>query len=51
MKLYGIIESYLDYKGADATNWGVKKTLEEAKAALKEIVEHHNNQTMAHDPS
>ena len=40
MKLYGIIESYMDYKGADATNWGVKKTLEEAQAALKEIIEH-----------
>ena len=39
MKLYGIIESYLDYKGADATNWGVKKSLDEAKSALKEIIE------------
>ena len=39
MKLYGIIESYQDYKGADATNWGVKKTLEDALTALKEIIE------------
>ena len=38
MKLYGIIESYQDYKGADATNWGAKKTLEQALEALKEIL-------------
>lgn len=36
MKLYGIIESYLDYKGADASNWGVATTL---KKALKQLIE------------
>ena len=39
MKLYGIIESYLDYKGADASNWGISKTLEDAKKRLIEIIE------------
>lgn len=39
MKLYGIIESFLDYRGADATNWGVVKTLEEAKSRLLEIID------------
>ena len=39
MKLYGLIESYQDYKGADATNWGVKKTLEDAKKDLIDILE------------
>lgn len=38
MKLYGIIESYQDYKGADATNWGVKTSLEDAKKYLLEII-------------
>lgn len=41
MKIYGIIESFQDYQGADATNWGVKKTLEQALSALKEIIEQH----------
>jgi hypothetical protein len=39
MKLYGIIESYQDYKGADATNWGVEKSLEKAKERLVGIIE------------
>ena len=38
MKLYAITESYQWYKGADATHWGVYKTIEEAKAALIEII-------------
>ena len=38
MKLYGIIESYQDYKGADATNWGVAHTLEDALKRLKGIL-------------
>lgn len=39
MKLYGIIESYQDYKGADATNWGVCKSLKEALETLRGIIE------------
>ena len=39
MKLFGIIEVYQDYKGADATNWGVKKTLKEALETLRGIIE------------
>lgn len=39
MKLFGIIESYQDYKGADATNWGVRRTLKEAKDALIAAIE------------
>lgn len=38
-KLYGIIESFQDYKGADATNYGVWSTFEGAKAALNRIIE------------
>ena len=36
MKLYGVIESFQDYKGADATLWGVKKTKEEARELIKQ---------------
>lgn len=39
MKLYGIIESYQDYKGADATNCGVSKSLKEALETLRGIIE------------
>lgn len=34
MKIYGVVESYQDYKGADATNWGVEFTIESARALL-----------------
>ena len=36
MKYYGVIESYQDYKGADATLWGVEKTVEDAQKRLSE---------------
>ena len=36
MKYYGVIESYQDYKGADATLWGVEKTVEAAQERLSE---------------
>ena len=39
MILYAITESYQWYKGADATHWGVHKTLEGAKKHLREIIE------------
>ena len=38
MKAYGIIESYQDYKGADATLWGVEKTVDAARERLEEAV-------------
>lgn len=38
MKYYGVIESYQDYKGADATLWGVEKTVEDAQKRLSEAV-------------
>lgn len=38
MTLYAITESYQWYKGADATHWGVHKTLEGAKKHLREII-------------
>ena len=37
--LYAITESYQWYNGADATHWGVHKTLEGAKKHLREIIE------------
>lgn len=39
MKAYGIVESYQNYKGSDATLWGVKKTVEQARERLEEAVE------------
>ena len=39
MKIYAVIESYQDYKVADATLWGVSKTREKALARLKEAIE------------
>ena len=39
MKLFGIVESYQDYKGADATNWGVSKSLKKALESLRGILE------------
>ena len=38
MKYYGVIESYQDYKGADATLWGVEKTIVDAHGRLSEAV-------------
>ena len=42
-ELYVITESYLDYKGADATNHGVFKTLDDARkglvSAIKDLFE------------
>lgn len=43
MKLYGIIESYQDYKCADASNWGVAKTIEGAKEKLIGAIEQQFN--------
>lgn len=38
MKIFGIIESYQDYKESDATNWGVERTIEDARKRLEEAV-------------
>ena len=38
MKIFGIIESYADFKHSDASNHGVCKTLEKAKKRLDEII-------------
>lgn len=38
MKVYGIIESYQDYRTSDATNWGVERTIKDARKRLEEIV-------------
>ena len=37
--MYAITECYQWYKGADATHWGVYKTLESAKEHLRKIIE------------
>ena len=38
MKIFGIIESYADFKHSAASNYGVCKTLEKAKKRLDEII-------------
>lgn len=36
---YAVTESYQWYKGADATTWGVSKSIEGAKKILRESIE------------
>ena len=52
MKYYGVIESHQDYKGADATLWGVEKTIEAARNRMSEAageILSHKREEMSDD--